>query len=217
MGRRTAFAVAAAVVAALCVANVAQALTTTYTNRGTWETASGATIYTVDFESFASDTSFATTPLDVGPFTLSTNGTAAAGRNIVDVTPFMFSGVPASFGDAATDIYLDGLLTADLTFGMPVSGFFADFLYPGNTQQLDLTLSLLGGGTTDLTVPGTGTTLESFGFLSTDPVTSIRFNNSVNDGFYIDNISGAPIPEPATLGLLGFAFAGLVAYRRKRK
>lgn len=203
-------------VAVAGVINAASASIITYGDRTTWTAAAGTPDYTVDFESFASDTSFASAPLDVGPFTLSTNGTAEPGRNIVDVAPFMFTGVPASFGNAATDIYVDGSvsLSADLTFDTGVRAFFADFLNAGNTSELDLTLSFAGGGSADVLVPGPGNQLVPFGFISTtDTITSIRFNNSVNDGFYIDNIS-ASVPEPSTLALLGLGLATF-GFRRR--
>jgi hypothetical protein len=205
------------IVAAAGVVNAASASVITYGDRTTWTAAAGTPDFTVDFESFASDTSFASAPLDVGPFTLSTNGTAQAGRNIVDVTPFMFTGVPASFGNATTDIYVEGpSLTADLTFDTGVRAFFADFLNAGNTSELDLTLSFAGGGNADVLVPGPGNQLVPFGFISTtDTITTIRFNNSVNDGFYIDNIS-ASVPEPSTLALLGLGLATF-GFRRRCK
>jgi len=202
------FLIAALAISTLCGPIAASAGVVTFTNRASWDSAVGTVSFTVDFESFITDTSFATVPLNVGPFTLSTVGTAATGRNIVDVAPFILPPVPASFGNAAVDIFVQDPLAADITFATPVVGFFADFLNAGNGQQLSLTLSLEGGGTADLLVPGTGSGEESFGFVSTDAVTAIRLHNSVNDGFYIDNISGT-IPEPGTVGLLGMALAFL--------
>ena len=170
----------------------------TYTDRATWQAANGTPAFNVDFESFTADTSFAHPPLDVGPFTLSAVGAMNFSSDLVDVSPFLYPPIPASFGNAHVEIFVEDPIAADLTFHTPVNGFFADFLYPGNGVQLTATLSLAGGGTTDLTVPGTGFDLDPFGFVSTDAVASIRFHNSINDGFAIDNIAGGNVPEPAS-------------------
>jgi hypothetical protein len=124
--------------------------------------------------------------------------------------------MPASFGNAHLEIYVEDPLAANLTFHTPVKGFFADFLYAGNGPQLTATLSLAGGGSADLTVPGTGSDLEPFGFVSTSAVASIRFHNSTNDGFAIDNIAGGSVPEPASY-VLFVAGASVLAVCRLRR
>jgi hypothetical protein len=219
--RRTFQAIIVAVV--LCGPSVTSAATITYNNRASWIGAVAATNFTVDFESFATDTSFSTSALNVGPFTLSTVGTAAFGRNFVDVAPFLnpVPALPASFGNAAVDVFVQGspALSVKVQFATPVRGFFADFFNPGNGTQLDMTLSFQGGGSADLLVPGTGSTLEPFGFTSTEPVASILLSNTNNDGLYLDNVSGAQqlagVPEPASLTLFAIGLAGLVAARRR--
>ena len=218
--RTTCFGVPGALL--LLVSGMSQAVTTTYTDRSVWA-GNGTDIYTEDFEGFTTDTSFAANPLDVGPYTFRTNGVAASGRNVVDVSPFLFSGNPVSFGSAAVDIFIDIGLTASLTFDTAVEGFFADFLYAGNTSELNLTLFILGGGSKQFKVPGRGTSLSPFGVLSSDhSITSIEFSNSLNDGFYIDNLSisrlaSTPaVPVPAAVWLFATALIGFIGISRRR-
>jgi hypothetical protein len=217
---RSALACLASCLAVVGCSSLAHGAIITYTNRATWTSAVAAVNFTVDFESFVTDTSFATVPLNVGPFTLSTVGTASFGTNFIDVSPFVTVGIPASFGNANASFFVQSPLAAGLTFATPVHGFFADFLFAGNGTQLDLTLAFSGGGTADVLVPGFGTDLVPFGFVSTGAaVTSIIFNNTVNDGFNLDNISGAqslPTPEPASLSLLALGAIGFLRRPRAR-
>ena len=207
----------------LLVTGMSQAVSTTYTDRSVWASL-GTDIYTQDFEGFGFDSSFATVPLDVGPFTFKTNGTAAVRRNNVDVSPFLFSDTPSSFGNAAVDIFIDVDLTASIIFDTAVSGFFADFLWAGNTSELSLTLALLGGGSKHYTVPGRGDALSPFGFWSSsNRITSIEFSNSLNDGFYIDNVSVSPfsktpaVPVPAAVWLFATGLIGLAGFSKRSK
>ena len=196
--------------------SAAEAAIITYTNRTAWTGAVAAVDYTVNFEGYAVDTSFASVPLNVGPFILSTIGTASPGTNFIDVSPFLTTGVPASFGNAFASFFVQAPLAAALAFSTPVHGFFADFLYAGNGTQLDMNLAFVGGGSADVLVPGFGTDLQSFGFVSTTAaITGITFNNTVNDGFNMDNISGAAlVPEPSSLSLLAL---GAIGFLRRRK
>lgn len=202
----------------LTAVSTCQAAFITYTDRTSWSS-NGSVLYTEDFEDYVRDTSFATSPVDVGPFSLSTVGTAVADTNLIDVSPFFDAPIPASFGNATVDMFVWGpSLAADLTFDNPVNGFFADFWAAGNTHELVLTLSLLGGGTTDLLVPGPGNTQESFGFFSnTELVTAIRFNNVLNDGFKFDNVSASVVPVPAAMWLFGTALLGFLGISKRKK
>ena len=200
--------------------------TTTYTDRSLWA-AQGTDIYTQDFESFGADTSFASAPLDIGQLRFEMYGTSPEWRNLVDVEPFLFSGTPPSFGSAAVDFFIDEDLTASIRFDNAVSGFFADFLWAGNTSELTLTLLMLGGGAESYQVPGPGSSLSPFGFWSsTSNVSAIQLSNSLNDGFYIDNLSLShtpismssmpAVPVPPAIWLFASALVGLAGFARRR-
>jgi hypothetical protein len=125
--------------------------------------------------------------------------------------------VPASFGNANASFFVQAPLAAALTFSTPVHGYFSDFLFAGNVTQLDMTLAFVGGGSADVLVPGFGTDLQPFGFVSTTAaISGITFNNTANDGFNMDNISGAAqVPEPAALLLSALGTIGLLFSRRR--
>lgn len=211
----------------LTVASTSFSAVVTYTDRTTWS-AAGTVTFTEDFEGYTSDVSFATSAVDVGPFSLSTIGTAVAGRNLIDRTPWVIGGAPTSlFGNTLVEVFVNDthaafpVTSTEITFDTAVKGFFADFWAAGNTSPLTLTLSLLAGGTTDVFVPGPGFGQESFGFWSTEAITSIIFSNTVNDGFSMDNISAgqasAPaVPVPAAIWLFGSALIGFFGFMRRK-
>jgi len=200
----------------LLLSGTSQAVVTSYTDRATWAS-NGTVLFTEDFESFGSDTFFGSGgSVDAGPFSLSGVG---SGANLIDVSPFD-TFAPASFGNATAAIFVQDAATATLTFDSPVSGFFADFYAAGNSRELLMTLSLAGGGSADVNVPGPGTSLETFGVISTDLIESILFSNTINDGFSVDNIAGlsvSAVPVPAAVWLFGTALAGLLGFSRRTK
>ncbi len=72
-----------------------------------------------------------------------------------------------------------------------------------------------GGGASD------GPNQQYFGVIDTTPFTSVTFKPSnIDDGIFFDSMtygaSGTPIPEPATLTLLGLALGGLGFMSRKK-
>lgn len=183
-----------------------------FTDRAAWTAAlGGPTSFFADFNGFTQDAQFDVTPLNVGPFSLRATGTFAS-ASFLDVPPLSNTD-PNIDGTSYLFMFVDGITppftTISLEFGTAVLGFGGDFSYPGNGSQLVLDLTM-PGGVTSLTVPGTGTTQGFFGFVATEPVSSIMFHNSVNDGFFLDNVgartTGTTAVVPMTWGKLKARF-----------
>ncbi len=82
----------------------------------------------------------------------------------------------------------------------------------GEGQALQLTLNLVGGGT-ELVGQIGPIDNQFFGFVSSDQFSSFTISAGTNPGsaetYDMDNLHFAPVPEPASLALLGAALAGL--------
>ena len=120
-------------------------------------------------------------------------------------------------------LYLDidaNFLT--LTFASPIQAFGA---YITGIQAAGETVNFSDGTSQTLELPNLGSGAEFFGFTDAGKtISSIVFDtrnpsNSLGDFIGLDDIryvsSGAVVPEPGTLALLGLRFAGLAARRRK--
>ena len=175
----------------------------TFTNRADWQTAAGTPDWTVDFGGFASDTSFTTSPVDLGSFSISQVG-------VMD-----FHNVIKASGVA--DVYTNfGAITVDITFDTPVYAWGADF--SGLDGEL-LNIELFGGINTTIEV---NQTTGFFGFTvpSSTPINKISLISRTEiaglegETFTMDNAAGV-VPEPATMSLL--ALGGLAMLRRRRK
>ena len=209
--------------------------TVTYTTLGDWLTATGGATWAVDFEGFATDTEFRTTSVDAGPFSLQQSGDRTF-RNFIDVPPldsgFMLDeGATGASASMFTDF--DGPTTVMMSFDNPVSAWGGEFFMGTLVERLDIGLYSPANVLLEtLSVPD-GNDLPGgafFGFTSSNPVGSIRFQSRTLDvggageGFTLDNVHGvsatdsAPVPEPASLTLLGLGLAGMGARRwRQRK
>lgn len=114
-----------------------------------------------------------------------------------------------------------------LTGGVNSDNFTGNIYFDGGaavtfgTQQVTSTVDLNAGGayglgslyrnvyTSTIAVPADATSLV---------LDFVAANSSTGSSqAYVDNINLSVVPEPATFGLLGLAFGGLVAMRRRKK
>jgi hypothetical protein len=95
---------------------------------------------------------------------------------------------------------------------------FWDVRYSGIIELYDPGMNLIGQYTNQYTWPELGTMYEHFSFHGLGQIGAVYFN-SFNDpaGAGLDNLDfSAPIPEPATIALVGLGLLGLGARLRKR-
>jgi len=93
-----------------------------------------------------------------------------------------------------------------------------DTRYTGIIQLYDPSLNFIGQFTNQFTYGEIGYNYEHFSFHGYGPIGTVYFN-SFNDpaGAGLDNLDfSAPIPEPATIALVGLGLLGLGARLRKR-
>lgn len=101
---------------------------------------------------------------------------------------------------------------------------FGFYLSDANDQGASLSLNFREGGTLVkyLNFAGSGNGNLAYISLISDSVfdsVSLMFdnqNNSANDGWGIDNVTLAKVPEPGTLALLGLGLTGLFMARRRQ-
>jgi hypothetical protein len=197
------------------------ALPSTFTDRSLWNVAvGGAPDFSVDLNGFAADTSFATSPLDLGPFSIvQSSGTPAASDNLVDVDPFLF---PAETIDLTPYLVIVVEDPADLQevtidFDGPLTAFGGDFFDPGNgSSPLLIDLYTTGGIVTLSVLAPDAKTF--FGVVNDEPFSKLVFRQGFSDDrLSLDNVVGAnAVPEPQTWALFLLGLVALPAVRSRR-
>jgi len=196
------------------MSSLAQAAPIFYDNEANW-LAAMQSVTLEDFNSQTNGTPFHTTPLDVGPFTLSMTGTPSTsfGRNQIDTPPPQFSQFDVD-GTTIANVLTRSGDSLFLTFDAAISGFGVN-LASFNDDQLRTSILVAGGSTSP--VIGPDGFVRFFGVTSDTPFTTVEFRGIDNDGYGMDNVQfGNAVPEPTTLAIAGLGLLGVGCCRRKR-
>ncbi|MEY2852468.1 MAG: hypothetical protein RL549_1167 [Verrucomicrobiota bacterium] len=188
-----------------------QGAITIYSDRNAWRVAAGGSqAFFVDFNNYSSDVA-ATAPVDVGPFTLTPQGSWYA--PLIDKSPFYASGSV----DNTTAVTMQALSGVTLlvnfdnavgSFGFDIGTLFSDNR-PGR-------ITTSAGDFHDFVAHASG--VRFIGLVSTVPITSVTFSSTSNIRPLIDNFeANSAVPEPSAVSLLGLGIVGLLALRRMRK
>jgi PEP-CTERM motif len=198
----------------MCLGAGRAAADTIFTNESSFITASGP----LGFESFegltATNTETAPFSATLAAFTVSTPATSPAG---VWNTPFL--------GDHATDghNYIEiNLFTPTITFlfNSPINKFGLTITDYGDFTASPLGFSTNAGATGTAAVGNRPDANEQFfGIIATNSFTSITFTGSdpyAVDGVRFGSSANNPVPEPASILLLGTGLVIAVAGKRRQ-
>jgi hypothetical protein len=193
----------------------ASAVVSTFTDRNTWRSAAGATTLET-FNSFVSDVSFHTVPVDVGQFTMSISGVVFTDppRNSIDAPPITLF-LMGSDGTTLADVHTDVGDSLFLNFDAPLTAFGADF-GEWNTFLASPSTVIVAAGEQIAPPFGTvGIGWRFFGFNSTVPFSSVELRGLSIDGYAFDNVEFHTVPEPLSAMLLGLGLIGSGVLRRR--
>ena len=196
----------------------------TFTDEATFLAAiGGSSDVSEDFNQYATDQSFANGSIDVGAFVLSAQGAWHNSQNIIDTSPFTFSGISAIDGTPYADFFVKedsyGITSAKIEFHSPVFAFGATFKELSNGTVLEF---LTSSGQEQLQTNTSGS-LQFLGFVASngEAFSEIAFlPNGARDGFGLDNVhignSLSAVPIPAAVWLFGSGLIGLIGLARRK-
>jgi len=196
---------------------------TTYANEGSWTAAVGSVDATEDFSGFAVDTSFRDAPvaLNGGMSIVKMGSGGSDSRNFIDVTPFLFPDPASNHAEiqlqdsastpAAVRIDFTG---ANRAFGFK-TWYASGALAAGTTVEVYDGATMLGDfDLTDGAGDFAGYALDGGDTATHVVFRAMREGSNLLEGFALDDLQVASVPEPATLAALALGLASLKRRRR---
>lgn len=174
-----------------------------------------------DFNTQVDGTTFHSTSLDVGDFTISMTGAPSTktGRNQIEAPSYWFSALgvdDTAVAHVLTDVGDSLVLSFDSAisaFGVALAGF--------NNERRIRTRILVGGSSFE-PAASVGSVVRFFGVTSDAAFTSIEFQGISNDGWGMDNVMygsaarpASPVPAPGLFSLLLLGLSALAWVRRR--
>lgn len=202
--------------AATVLAGNASAGVIAYTDRNAWEAAVGGVFYTEDFSSTPSGV-YEFTPIDVGDFTVSVNG-STFGSSWHNISATGAGGASANSvnGTQQLNVATGSVGGTVLDFDFDIYAFGANFASVSDSRT---TSFMIDGFQLDIPYLTGG----FFGFVSDSAFSSnvLALTAGGADGFGMDNLvyaaASTSVPVPASFALLGLGLAGLGFARKKTK
>jgi hypothetical protein len=213
-----------AFVAGLSLPQSAFAVVQFFTSRAAWEAAAGPATFTEDFSGFAADTPFHSLPVALNEMTISREGPEAGLTNFIDVPPLMFSG---GSGTAQAEVFTNFNEGANigtqvrLAFNQTNRAFGFDSWAAGDFEDANLEIYNGAALVGSQAVPAGNNVFLGYVLSGGDVATSVRFASAMmivgttGEGFAIDNLAGAAVPEPGSAALTAFAIGAVFAARRR--